>query len=410
MITILLIIIYLAFISLGLPDALFGTAWPAMYSEFGVGISAAGICSILVSGGTIISSFFSGVMIRRFGTGKVTAVSVLMTAVALIGISFTGSFVWLCVLAIPLGLGAGSVDAALNNFVALHYEARHMSWLHCFWGIGASMGPVIMSGVLSRGFEWNTGYAIVGTIQSILVLVLFLALPLWKKLEASPSKENDQSNETSLSLKKVLQMPGAKPVLVAFFCYCAVEATTGLWGSTYLVLHRGFSADAAAKWVSAFYVGITFGRFLSGFLTMKVSNKTLIRLGEGLIVIGIVMILLPFSVPILLGIGFFILGLGCAPIYPCMIHNTPITFGKEASQSMMGVQMAFAYVGSTFIPPLFGLITQYISVRLLPGYLFFFTILMIVMVEALNHRKQLGIEEESERIESKFAMKKESKG
>lgn len=389
MITILLIIIYLAFISLGLPDALFGTAWPAMYSEFGVGISAAGICSILVSGGTIVSSFFSGVMIRRFGTGKVTAVSVLMTAVALIGISFTGSFVWLCILAIPLGLGAGSVDAALNNFVALHYEARHMSWLHCFWGIGASIGPVIMSGCLRRGFVWNTGYATVGAIQSVLVLVLFLALPLWKKVEESPSMGKSNSNQPALSLMKVLQIPGAKPVLLAFFCYCSVESTTGLWASTYLVLHRGLSADAAAKWVSVFYVGITFGRFLSGFLTMKLSNKVLIRLGEVLIVIGICVTLLPLSVPILLGIGFFILGLGCAPIYPCMIHNTPITFGEEASQTMMGVQMAVAYVGSTFIPPIFGLITQYISVRLLPWYLSIFTIVMIVMVESLNHRKQL---------------------
>lgn len=388
MITILLIIIYLAFISLGLPDALFGTAWPAMYSKLGVGISAAGICSMIVSGGTIVSSFFSGSIIRRFGTGKVTAVSVFMTAVALLGISFTGSFIWLCILAIPLGLGAGSVDAALNNFVALHYKARHMSWLHCFWGIGASIGPIIMSACLKRGYEWRLGYVIVGSIQSVLVLVLFLTLPLWRRLEASPSKEKEESKQKALSLKNVLQLPGAKSVLLAFFCYCSVESTTGLWGSTYLVLHRGFSTDAAAKWVSAFYIGITFGRFLSGFLTMKLSNKTMIRLGEVLIAVGIFVTILPVSIPTLIGLGFFVIGLGCAPIYPCMIHNTPTIFGKEASQSMMGIQMACAYVGTTLIPPIFGLITQFISVRLLPWYLLFFTIVMIVMVEVLNHTKQ----------------------
>ena len=390
MITILLIIIYLAFISLGLPDALLGTAWPAMYSKLGVGISAAGICSFIVSGGTIISSFFSGTIIRRFGTGKVTAVSVLMTAVALLGISFTGSFIWLCILAIPLGLGAGTVDAALNNFVALHYKARHMSWLHCFWGIGASVGPAIMSACLRRGFEWNLGYIIVGTIQSVLVLVLFLTLPLWKQFEASPSKENEVTNQTSISLKNVLKMPGAKSSLVAFFCYCSVEATTGLWGSTYLVLHRGLATDAAAKWVSTFYIGITLGRFLSGFLTMKLSNKILIRLGQVLIVVGILVTIFP--IPALIGLGLFIIGLGCAPIYPCIIHNTPTIFGAEASQSMMGIQMACAYVGTTFIPPIFGLLTQFISVSLLPWYLLLFAILMIVMIEIINRTKQLRSE------------------
>lgn len=383
MATLLLVIIYIAFISLGLPDSLLGTAWPEAYKELGVPVSMAGFLYAVVSFGTIMSSLYSGRVIRRFGTGVTTTVSVAMTAAALLGFSIAPNFGTLFLLAIPLGLGAGSVDAALNSFVALHYQARHMNWLHSFWGIGASLGPAIMSYYLTHG-SWRSGYSAIGWIQAVLVVILIGALPLWKRF--SSASKADKNTDRFLSIGELLKMKGAKPVLIAFFCYCAVEVTAGLWGSSFLVLTKGISPEMAASWVSLYYFGITFGRFLSGFLTLRISNKNLIRLGQGLIVAGILLLLF-VSADWLLLCGFFTIGLGCAPIFPSLIHDTPENFGQEAFQSFMGLQMACAYIGMTVMPPLFGLLGENLSMGLLPFYLLIITLVMIAMVERLNSIK-----------------------
>lgn len=381
----LLVIIYLAFISLGLPDALLGSAWPSMYGGLGVSIDAAGIIAMIVAGGTIVSSLFSDRLIRRFGTGMVTFVSVTMTAVALLGFSLSGSYWMLCAFAIPLGLGAGSVDAALNNFVALHYKARHMSWLHCFWGIGASVGPIIMSYSLVRAGSWNTGYRVISIVQFALVGVLLVSLPLWKKVQ-TPESRGESSQQKVLTIPQLVALPGAKPVLLAFFCYCAIENTVNLWASSYLVTVRGIPAETAARWVSLYFIGITCGRFLSGFLTIKLKHRQMVRLGQLLIGLGIVVLMLPIDGNALL-VGLFLIGLGCAPIYPSLLHETPENFGSQVSQSMMGLQMACAYVGTTFMPPLFGLIGARISYSLFPVFLGLLLLLMVVMITLLYKKR-----------------------
>lgn len=377
----LLIIVYLSFISLGLPDSLLGCAWPSMYEGFGVPIASAGIISMIIAGGTIVSSLFSEKLIRRFGTSLVTVISVSMTAVALLGISFSDSFIVVCLWAIPLGLGAGSVDAALNNFVALHYKAAHMNWLHCFWGIGASAGPVIISHYLATAGLWNIGYRTIGIIQLLLVAVLVVSLPLWKKARSARDAV-EEPNAKSLSIRKMLGLPGAKATLVSFFCYCSIEATVGLWGSTFLVVVRNVSAETAAGWISLYYMGITIGRLISGILSIKLPFIQMVRLGQVLIGIGIVILLLPLTGGILL-IGLFSIGLGCAPIYPTLLHETPNSFGKENSQAIMGIQMATAYVGTTFMPPLFGLLGAKLGYGLFPFYVGILLALMIMTIQLL---------------------------
>lgn len=381
MLSVLLVIIYLSFISLGLPDGLLGSAWPTMYKEIGTPVSYMGMISMIIAGGTIISSLNSDHLIKKLGTGMLTVISVAMTAVGLWGFSMSHSFIMLCIFAVPYGLGAGSVDAALNNFVALHYKARHMSWLHCFWGIGATLGPYIMGYFLTAGRSWNTGYRSVFIIQVILVAILIFSLPLFKKNEQESAGQDD--TKKTISIKNLLKIEGAKPVLVAFLCYCALESTTGLWGSSYLVMEKGISSQTAAKWISLFYFGITFGRFLNGFLAMKLSNRNMIRIGQGIAVLGILVLLAPLGKLGLCG-GYILIGMGCAPIYPCLLHETPDNFGKDLSQAIMGVQMACAYVGSTFMPPLFGLIAEHVNIKLYPFYLLLFVIVMIIMVERLN--------------------------
>lgn len=390
--TILLVIIYAAFISLGLPDSLLGSAWPSMYPSMGLPISYAGIVSMIIAGGTIVSSFFSDKLIRKLGTGLVTVISVLMTALALLGFSISNEFYQLCLFAVPLGLGAGSIDAALNNFVALHYKAKHMSWLHCFWGIGAMTGPIVMSYCLERGAIFQLGYRIVAIIQFVLVAILIVTLPIWKKAAADKNTQMDEQEGNQekqehkiLGIKELLKLPGAKQALTAFFCYCAIEATTGLWGSSFMVMVHGISAETAAKWTSLFYFGITFGRFLSGFITLKLNNRQMIHLGESLIAAGVVMMLLPFG-QWSSGIAFIMIGIGCAPIYPSLLHQTPVNFGAEYSQSIMGIQMSCAYVGSTFMPPLFGILASHISYLLMPFYTGGILALMFVMIEILNKR------------------------
>lgn len=382
MVHLLLAIIYLAFISLGLPDALLGAAWPSMYPQFDVPVSYAGIISMIIALGTVVSSLQSDRLTKKLGTGKVTALSVLMTAMALFGFATSHSFGMLCLWAIPYGLGAGSVDASLNNYVALHYESRHMSWLHCMWGVGASAGPYIMGYVLTAGWGWNSGYHIIAVLQIVLTAILLCSLPLWKQRPAEVLQDGKVQNVKALSIREVLQLAGAREILVCFFCYCALEQTTGLWASSYLTLHKGVSADTAASFASMFYLGITVGRALSGFLTMKLNDVQMIRLGEVIIGIGVLVMLLPFGQSLSLT-GLILIGLGCAPVYPCVIHSTPAHFGADKSQAIIGIQMACAYVGTCLMPPVFGLIANHITVALLPVYLLIILVLMVIMHELL---------------------------
>ncbi|WP_312644696.1 MFS transporter [Hydrogenoanaerobacterium sp.] len=363
--TLLLIIIYISFISLGLPDSLLGSAWPVIHADLGVAVSYAGILSMIVSCGTVVSSLMSTRLIKKFGTGIVTAVSVGMTAVALIGFGFTNVFLFLCVLAIPLGLGAGSVDTALNNFVALHYKAKHMNWLHCFWGIGATCGPVIMSLWLAKNNNWHMGYLTIGIIQSVLVAVLIASLKLWKHAAVNSTEENSDT-VLAVPLIEVIKIPYAKLVFLAFFCYSVQELTVGLWGGSYAVAKYGVSSKTAALWTSLYYLGITLGRFVSGFVAIKLDSRRLIRIGQIFIFLGVSFFVIPagvWKIPI----GMSLIGLGCAPVFPCMLHQTPELFGSELSQAMMGVQMACAYIGSTFMPPLFGLIAEHSVFRCCPS-------------------------------------------
>lgn len=384
MFQLLLAIIYLAFISLGLPDSLLGAAWPSMYPEFQVPVSYAGIISMVIALGTVISSLMSDRLTKCLGAGLVTAISVAMTALALFGFSFSHSFWVLILWSIPYGLGAGSVDAALNNYVALHYKSRHMSWLHCMWGVGASAGPYIMGFALSHGQNWNGGYRYIGILQVILTFILFISLPLWKKKKKKKdaASESNATSDHILTLREIFAIPGVKSVMLMFFCYSAIEQTSGLWASSYLVLHKGVAPETAATFASLFYIGITIGRAISGFITMKLNDTQMIRLGQGIILLGVLALFLPLGSTISL-IGFILIGLGCAPIYPCIIHSTPDHFGADRSQAIIGVQMASAYVGTCLMPPVFGLIANNITVALLPAYLILFLVLLSVMHEIL---------------------------
>jgi fucose permease len=390
----LLAIIYIAFISLGLPDSLLGSAWPSMYTQFGVPLSYAGIISMIIALGTIVSSLQSDRLTRKLGTGKVTAISVVLTALALLGFSTSHSFAMLCLWAIPYGLGAGSVDASLNNYVALHYESKHMSWLHCMWGVGATLGPYIMGFALTGGNSWNMGYRYIGIMQIVLTAVLFFSLPLWKTSK-TPTSDHTDTSRKPLTLAEIIRIPGAKEVMLCFFCYCAIEQTTGLWASSYLTLYKGIAPETAASFASLFFIGITIGRALSGFITMKLSNVQMIRLGQVFIAVGIFTMLLP-ATQIFSLIGLIIIGLGCAPIYPCIIHSTPAHFGAERSQAIIGVQMASAYVGTCLMPPLFGILANKISVALLPLYLLGVLLIMTIMHELLTRKTGSCIEEERE--------------
>lgn len=384
MINLLLAIIYLSFISLGLPDGLLGAAWPTMCIEMDVPVSYAGLISITIAGGTILSSLLSDRLTLRFGTGKVTACSVAMTAMALFGFSVTKNYWVLFLWAIPYGLGAGSVDASLNNYVALHYASRHMSWLHCMWGIGATTGPYLMGYALTSGAGWNAGYRYVAILQVALTAVLLFSLSIWKTRKLEIAEEKPERT-APLGLREILRIPGAKEVMIGFFCCCAIENTAMLWSSTYLVRQIGFDEERAASLASLFFIGMTAGRFISGFITMKMNDTNMIRLGQGIIGLGVLIMVLPLG-ELAATVGLVVIGLGCAPIYPCIIHSTPEHFGAENSQALIGVQMASAYTGTLLMPPVFGLIANHISVALFPVFMGIILIVMILMCEALNRK------------------------
>lgn len=395
MVTFFLLIIYLAFISLGLPDSLLGVAWPAMQPEIGAALESAGLLSMVVTGGTIVSSLISGSVIERFGTGMVTLISCLLTASALLGFAYAPSLFWLILLAIPLGLGAGAVDTGLNHYVANHYKAHHMSWLHCFWGVGATLGPIIMSYSMGANGTWRDGYFTVSMLQFVLVFILLLTLPLWRivasqhrqpegMIEEQTGNESTNSDEAIVQKHgKPLQIRGVKITLLAFLFYCGVEATVGLWGASFLVGTRDLSPETAAVWVSMYYGGITFGRFITGFVTLRLNNRTLIRAGQVTAITGAVLLLLPLHSYLSL-IGLIVIGLGLAPIFPCLLHETPARFGKAQSSRIMGYQMAVAYTGTTILPPLFGIVAAQISIGLLPVVILLFALIMLLSSEKVN--------------------------
>lgn len=385
-----LVVIYLAFISLGLPDSLLGSAWPVIWPDIGASLGSAGILSMVVAGGTIVSSLISGRLIQRLGTGKITLISCCLTAGALLGFSTAPSLLWMALLAIPLGLGGGSVDAALNHYVAENYKAHHMNWLHCFWGVGATTGPLMMSYFIAQSNSWRGGYRAVAAIQFILVLVLLFTLPLWKKIADSRHLAQGQEERAQAELESesskgtVFQIKGVKNTLVTFLFYCGVEATVGLWGASYLVGFRSIPAETAAGWISLYYGGITVGRLITGFITLKVHNRLLIRYGQLCSLAGGLILLLPLSASFSL-LGFILIGLGLAPIYPGLLHETPARFGRENSAKLMGYQMAVAYTGTTLLPPLFGWIATSSSIRFFPVVVLAYLLFMLFNAEKVNY-------------------------
>lgn len=383
----LLAIIYLAFISLGLPDSLVGAGWPAMHESLGVPLSCAGFITFIIATGTIISSLMSDRLTTRFGPGRVTAASVALTAAALFGFSFSTQFWVLCLWAMPYVLGAGTVDAALNNYAALHYTARHMNWLHGCWGLGASISPFIMSQALSSGHGWPSAYRTVGTLQAILTAIVTVSLPLWNKTRKINGGGSAKLFD-HVPTRAALATPGVPAVLGAFFSYCAVESTSMLWAASYLVSVRGTDGATAAAFASLFVLGITAGRFLAGFVAERIGDRMLVRGGFITVGVGVVLVGLP-GVPSWVALaGLVIAGLGSAPIYPAIIHSTPTTFGAHNSQAIIGIQMAAAYVGTTLAPPLFGAISANTGLWTLPLYLIVLVIFGLVMSEHVTRRER----------------------
>lgn len=375
MVHLLLSVIYLCFISLGLPDSLLGSAWPSMYGAFHVPVSYAGMVSIIIAAGTVFSSLQSERLTKSLGTGRVTVFSVAMTALALLGFSASRSFWMLCLWAVPYGLGAGCVDASLNNYVALHYTSRHMSWLHCMWGVGASLGPYVMGYALVSGRGWSMGYRYIFFIQAILTAILIMTLPCWKSSASGDDPDQEkESGKKVLTLGEIVRISGAREAMGTFFCYCALEQTAGLWGSSYLVFHCGFQPEVAARFAGLFFIGITAGRAVSGFFTLIFNDAQMVRLGFLVALAGIGAVIFPAGK--LAPAGLILLGLGCAPVYPCLMHAAPEYFGKDSSQAIIGVQMASAYVGICLMPPLFGIIAEYVSIALFPVFLMLFLLVM----------------------------------
>jgi fucose permease len=378
MYTLLLLLIYLAFISLGLPDSLLGSAWPVIHQELQVPLSYAGAVTMIISFGTICSSLMSERLTKKLGVNIVTVCSVLLTAIALYGFSTASAFWMLCLWGIPYGLGAGAIDAALNNYVALHYNSRHMSWLHCFWGVGTIISPYIMSYALTTSV-WQNGYRMVSFLQMGITVILLVTLPIWKANRKANEQKAGQA--AVIGIRGALKIKGVPQLLLGFFSYCSLESTLLLWSSSYLVGAKGVTAQKAAAFASLFCIGITAGRFLSGLVTEKLGDYNLIRIGTGILLLGCIAMILPLKTDVAALGGLVVMGLGCAPVYPSIIHATPDNFGAQNSQAIIGIQMASAYVGSTFMPPVFGLIANHISVALMPFFVLFFIVLMYIMVK-----------------------------
>lgn len=401
---IFLALIYLAFISLGLPDSLLGSSWPLMNKEFAVPVGNAGYVSVIISAGTIVSSLLSHRLIRRFGTGRVTVVSVAMTAVALLGFSVSPTFWGLIACAVPLGLGAGAVDSGLNEFVAEHYAAKHMNWLHCFWGLGAMLGPILLSTLTRTGNSWRSGYLSISVVQFALVGLLVFSLPMWRRFETPgmQGQEEEKQAGRERGLFAPLRVRNAGFAMLTFFLYTSIESSVMLWGASYLVKTKSVLPESAAGWVSLFFLGITAGRALSGFASVKLNNETLIRIGVLLLLGGLTLMLLPLP-PLFTIVGFVLIGSGLAPIFPSMLHQTPVYFGKENAQATMGLQMACAYTGTTLMPPLFGQLFSRVSFHLMPFVLLACGVVLFVSTARLSRTsgegKQNNAEKEKPKIE-----------
>ena len=378
----LLAVIYITYIGLGLPDSLFGAAWPAVYTEFGLPISAANVATILTFAFTMIVSLYSAQIVKCFGTPLTTAVSTAMTAVGLLGTALAPNFFIVCLCTVPLGFGAGAIDAALNNYVALNYKATHMNFLHCFYGVGVSLSPYLMSLAL-KGQNWRGGYAYATVLQVVITIITFLALPVWAKVSHSETEEKSGEEIKTLGIWQMLKMPKVRMACAVFMTSCGIEYTCGTWGSTFLVLAKGMSAQRAAATITFYYLGITIGRFLSGIIAAKLSSRRIIILGQCIVLLAIILLFLPLSY-VFAALGLFLVGLGNGPLYPNLVHLTPDNFGRGISQSVMGIQMATASIGIMLIPPLFGLIAQVIGTWIFPLFLLILFIIMIVENTRLN--------------------------
>ena len=387
----ILVLTYLTFISLGLGDSLLGSAWPAMYGQFGVDAAAAGSLAMIISGSTIVATYLSAKILRRVGTGFVLAAGLSLMAVAILGFSASNHFLLLCLLAIPLGFGAGSIDAGGNGFLALHYSAKHMSWLHCFWGVGATAGPAIMAFSLIQLNGWTIGYRIVGFIMLAVAVVLFASLSRWKKVHPVNKEQPEihADSETDVpSTSTLLRLRGARLSILLFFVTGGLEMTLGLWGSTYLVLARGVARETATSWLALYYLGLTVGRFIFGFIAARLQSQNVIRIGQGLIALGVIVILLPFDTSLMP--GFILLGLGIAPLFPNYIHNTPHLFGRQHTQAMIGLQMVGTYVGVMLLPPLFGLIANRFGYSLFPLFVGILLAITVLIVTILYRQSQFN--------------------
>ena len=387
MATLLLIVIYIAFIGLGIPDSLFGTAWPAVYPEFGVSVSSANFVTVSTTACTVVCSLVSARIINRFGTYKVCAVSTAMTALALFGYMLSPNLLCMCLLAIPLGFGGGCIDTALNDYVALHYNASQMSFLHCFFGIGISISPYLMSLALAYLGNWRYGYRYAAIMQVCIAAIMIFSMPLWKKVKHQDQAQEEEITPVTLSFAEVSRIPGVRTVWLIFFASCGLECTCGTWGSTFLVNARGMSVDAAARTVMFYYVGMAAGRFLSGVLAKRFHAWQIIKMGLVALVPAMLLLLLPLP-SVFAALGLFLIGLGNGPLFPNLIHLTPENFGKIYSQSIIGTQMASAYVGILLMPLLFGLLAQHISINLYPWYLTALFVLMAAAVLWMLHYKK----------------------
>lgn len=376
-------VIYLAFISLGLPDSLLGSAWPVMHTELGASLSSAGVISLIISLSTIISALFSNQLVTRIGAPLVTALSVLLTALAMLSFSFAGAFWQLCLLAVPYGLGAGAIDTTLNNYTAKHLKARHMNWLHCCWGIGASVGPYVMGFCLSGENSWRGGYLAISIVQFVLTLIMFLSLPLWKK---TAEQNGTEEKEIALPPQKTLCLKGALCLFLAGLFYFAIEQLPIVWASTFFTEVYSLNSETAAFLASLFYIGITAGRLLSGFFSEKAGDKRMVRIGLFVVLAGAALIALslPFASFLPALIGFLLVGVGCGPVFPCLIHAVPNNFGAQYSGSVIGLMMAFSYTGMTFTPLLFGELAEAVTIKLLPFGVALLALLVLLFTELMN--------------------------
>lgn len=410
--TFLLVVIYVAFIGLGLPDTILGAAWPLMQTDLAAPLSAAGILSIIVSVGTIISSLITPTLMRRLGTGKLVAISICCTAVATAGYGLATAFWMMCVCAIPMGLGAGAIDVALNNFAAIYLESKHTNWLHASWGVGACLGPAILSASVFVGAGWRGAYELNAVLLGAIVVMMLGALPLWKRVEKPrPSSESGRGNgsenrggktsapvENDISLRAALRVPGMKLSFLTFFFYSALEISTSLWCGTYLVA-RGFAPEIGALAVSLMFACVMIGRVASGFFAIKFTDMRLVHAGIAIVIVGCFTLILPLPLwftPLCI----CLLGLGCAPVYPSLIHATPARFGENLSGRAISIQMAGSYVGSIIMPPTFGLIAAHFSVILWPVALAVFVSCLLICVCLLDYvtRKKLNNAFARERI------------